>query len=167
MAYWRLYYHLIWSTKNRDPRITDELQALVENAMRNRLHALGVLIHGIGIMPEYVHLALSIPPRHSISVVVAQSKGAASFLARQQYADPDDDTSFTWQTGYGVFSFSETALPEVVSYLANQKTHHETGELWPGLERVDPPRTERPVRKDRPRHESGPVKLSDSQDLVR
>lgn len=167
MAYWRLYYHVVWSTKNRDPWIVDDFQALAENAMRNRLHTLGVLIHGIGIMPDHVHLALSIPPHRSISEIVGQSKGAASFLTRQQHAAPDDDTSFTWQTGYGVFSFSETALPGVLSYLANQKTHHETGTLWPGLERVDPPVTGRMIREDEAVYEFDPTELWDASDSTR
>ena len=161
MAYWRLYYHVVWSTKRRDPWIVEDLPALVENAMRHRLHALDVLIHGVGIMPDHVHLALSIPPHRSIAEVVGQGKGAASFLIRQQYADPDDETSFTWQAGYGVFSLSEKALPGVLSYLANQKTHHETGDLWPGLERVDPPENERTVREVETGYESNPGERSD------
>lgn len=167
MAYWRLYYHVVWSTKNRDPWIVDDRQTLVENAMRNRLHALDVLIHGVGIMPDHVHLALSIPPHRAIADVVGQGKGSASFLIRQQYADPEDDTSFTWQAGYGVFSFSETALPDVLSYLANQKSHHETGELWPGLERVDPSVTRPTIREDEPRYEIDPTELWDASDSTR
>lgn len=129
MPYWRLYYHVIWSTRRRDPWLIDDLPLLVENAMRNRLHALGVLIHGIALMPDHVHLAVSIPPSRSIASVVSQSKGAPSFLVRQQHADPEDERSFTWQQGYGVLSFSEKSLTIVLQYLHNQKTHHAEGTL--------------------------------------
>ena len=79
MPYWRLYYHVIWSTKCRDPWLVDDLPLLIENAMRNRLHALGVLIHGIALMPDHVHLAVSISPSRSIALVVSQSKGLPLF----------------------------------------------------------------------------------------
>ncbi|MBR6283560.1 MAG: transposase [Muribaculaceae bacterium] len=32
--------------------------------------------------------------------------------------------SFSWQTGYGAFSYSKSLVPAVTSYIANQKEHH-------------------------------------------
>jgi putative transposase len=32
---------------------------------------------------------------------------------------------FAWQTGYGVFSVSESSVPEVTKYIAGQEEHHE------------------------------------------
>jgi hypothetical protein len=34
------------------------------------------------------------------------------------------DTRFEWQKGYGIFSYSESAIPNLVKYLDNQEAHH-------------------------------------------
>jgi hypothetical protein len=31
---------------------------------------------------------------------------------------------FEWQAGYGAFSYSKSQLPDVISYIKNQKEHH-------------------------------------------
>lgn len=33
---------------------------------------------------------------------------------------------FAWQTGYGVFSVSESSVPAVTKYIADQEEHHKT-----------------------------------------
>jgi hypothetical protein len=44
---------------------------------------------------------------------------------------------FSWQDGFGVFSFSERNLQEIEEYIRNQKEHHKAGKLRDELERTD------------------------------
>ena len=45
---------------------------------------------------------------------------------------------FSWQRGYGVFSFGEKAMPQTIAYVRNQKEHHrQMATIIPQLERDD------------------------------
>ncbi len=37
-----------------------------------------------------------------------------------------DLANFHWQAGYGVFSVSQSGVPQVIEYIANQEEHHRT-----------------------------------------
>jgi hypothetical protein len=57
-----------------------------------------------------------------------QLKGSSSRLITLEFKRP-----FEWQDGYGVFSISEKDVPEVISYIKNQRQHHAndtTIEAW-------------------------------------
>jgi hypothetical protein len=43
---------------------------------------------------------------------------------------------FSWQDGYGVFSFSPSHKDAVIEYIRNQKQHHADGNLWPEVEKL-------------------------------
>jgi putative transposase len=82
-------------------------------------------------MPDHMHVVVSAPPKISPMDLVKRMKGASSRAIHKEL-----DRSFAWQDEYGVFSFSERALPILREYVENQRTHHAAGTLWPGLERT-------------------------------
>src|SRR5215211_6977088 len=80
VPYWRLLYHLVWATAKRDPVLVDGLERLVERSTRAGCLDLGLVLHALSVMPDHVHVAVSIPPKHSVSFVVGKLKGSASYL---------------------------------------------------------------------------------------
>ena len=131
MPYWRLFYHVIWATRNREPLIAPDWEAALHGYLWGKADALGCIPHAIGGVEDHLHVALSIPPRLSVAQVTGQLKGASSHhVSRELSGAP-----FAWQKEYGVLSFSERALPKVVAYIHNQKQHHAAGRLWLMLER--------------------------------
>ncbi len=101
----------------------------------------GCLTHAVGIMPEHVHLALTIPTRVAVADAVKAIKGSSSHLLRHEYANVVD--SWTgWQNEYGVVSFSERGLRKVVEYVTHQREHHTANTLIHELEREERDRTE-------------------------
>lgn len=133
MPYWRLFYHIVWSTKRREPWLDGERASLAERAIRHRLRELNVYVHGLAVMPDHVHIAVSIPPNDRIAWIVQQMKGSSSYLVGVQ--DPTaHDEGFAWQRGYAVLSPSESSLPVVLDYIANQHERHATNDLSRGLE---------------------------------
>jgi putative transposase len=130
VPYWRLFYHLVWATKERDPKITAEIEPVVERSLNSTLDAMHCLRHAIGFMPDHVHVAVSIPPSLAISDVVARLKGASARAVNLAYPA----ISFAWQGDYGALSFGERSLHDVVAYVLNQKERHATGKLWPSIE---------------------------------
>ena len=61
MALWRLYYHLVWATKERQPLITLEKEPKLYNYIIGKADALGSIIHAIGGIENHIHLVVSIP----------------------------------------------------------------------------------------------------------
>ncbi len=133
MSYWRTYYHLIWTTKNREPLLFGDRIAMLQQAIHVKARDLKAFTHGIGWMPDHVHVAISIPPSISVSECVHQLKGSSSRFLNTTPASSNLGW-FGWQSEYGVLTFGERSLDSVVRYLENQHAHHLAGNLWMSFE---------------------------------
>ena len=78
MALWRLYYHLVWATKERQSLITKELEPRLYGYIISKAGELDTIIHAINGIENHVHLVASIPPKISISDFVKKIKGSSS-----------------------------------------------------------------------------------------
>jgi len=79
VPYWQHYCHLVWGTKNREPVIDDASADVIRQAFREICGQERAKLLALGIMPEHVHVAVSIPPRIAISDFVKLMKGRSSF----------------------------------------------------------------------------------------
>jgi putative transposase len=120
MPYWKLFYHVVWGTKNRLDLIDPAWEKDLYGYMWGKATALECIPHAINGMSEHTHVVISIPPKLCVATVIGQLKGASSHHINQNYAGG----AFLWQAEYGIFSFSEKSLPVVVAYVNNQKNHH-------------------------------------------
>jgi putative transposase len=132
MALWRLYYHLVWATKEREPLITSERETQLYSYIIGKANAVGSIIHAVGGIENHIHLVASIPPRFSISDFVQNLKGSSAH--HLNHLSPSQDL-FGWQRGYGVFSMGSKQLEQAVVYVENQKAHHSNGTTISSLER--------------------------------
>jgi len=135
MTLWRLYYHLIWSTKERLPLITSEIEPILYGYIIGKAMWHGGIIHAIGGIETHVHVIASIPPKLAIAQFVKDLKGSSAHHVNHGYVPLT--TAFYWQRGYGVFSMGAKQLDAAVAYVVNQKTHHYRGALIGMLERDD------------------------------
>jgi len=134
MAFWRLYYHLVWATKERLPLITSDLEAELHGHLIGKADALESIVHAIESVDDHIHIVVSIPPKLSVSDFVGQLKGASAFHVNHM---PDATGNFGWQRGYGVVSVGPSGLDKAIGYVRNQKEHHRQGTIIEALERVD------------------------------
>jgi putative transposase len=134
MPFWRVYYHLVWATKNREPFITAEIEQRVHSYLVNKAIEIGLYVYAIGGWYDHVHLVVAIPPKLAIADAVKRLKGASSFDLNYQL---NLGSRFSWQRGYGVFTLGESQRSRAEEYVRNQKEHHsrQTTNYW--LERVD------------------------------
>ena len=137
MTYWRMFHHVIWSTKNREAIIGDEEQQLIERSFALTLSDLDIVTHAVGFMPDHVHLAVSIPPRVAVAKAVRRLKGGSSHALNHRQSGRAK--GFAWQSEYGVLTFGERALPDVVRYVRQQKERHAAQTIIHALERTDEP----------------------------
>jgi putative transposase len=68
---------------------------------------------------DHVHMLLRVRPIHSAAEIMRVMKTNSSRWVREKF-----DPKFAWQTGYGVFSVSESSVKAVTKYIAEQEEHH-------------------------------------------
>lgn len=116
-----LLYHLIFTTKGRLPLIHDELRDRLYEYMGAIVRGEGGILLEIGGMPDHLHLLLKLKTDIAVSVVVQKIKGSSS---RWINGLPDHGARFEWQSGYGIFSVSQSATAKVRQYIQGQEEHH-------------------------------------------
>jgi REP element-mobilizing transposase RayT len=57
MAYWRLFYHFVWSTKLRRPLIVEAIEASLHNVIAAKAKEVGGMVHAVGGIEDHVHSA--------------------------------------------------------------------------------------------------------------
>ena len=82
---------------------------------------LSCIVRIINGMPEHVHVLFLLDKNYAIKDVFKSIKGESS-----NWWNQSDFTrrKFAWQTGYGVFSVSESKVKQVENYIRRQKEHH-------------------------------------------
>jgi len=123
MSYVSSLYHCVWSTKERRPLITPDIEERLWSYMggiarRNKMKAIA-----IGGMQDHVHVLLSLHQTIAVSKAVQLIKGGSSKWVHDEYPQHRD---FAWQDGYGAFSIGISQLDVTVRYIRNQKEHHAT-----------------------------------------
>lgn len=134
MTYWRLHYHLIWATFEREPSLTPEREKMFYGVLYNKGQELGLKIHAAGNVENHVHVVVSIPPKLAVAECVRQIKGASAFAINQMQSS---DGKFRWQGGYGALTVGERSLSIVIDYAAKQKEHHRANKLVAGYEKIE------------------------------
>jgi REP element-mobilizing transposase RayT len=118
----RVWIHLIFSTKNRFPFLSDQKMRKDMNAylatMLREQDCEPVIVNG---MEDHVHALFALSRTHSIASVVKEIKRTSSGLAKEWSLTL---ANFQWQGGYGAFSVSQSNLEEVVKYIESQEEHH-------------------------------------------
>ncbi|MFN7946371.1 MAG: IS200/IS605 family transposase [Blastocatellia bacterium] len=120
-TYSSLYYHLIFSTKNRaawlkaeiEPRVWEYIGGI---ARQNKMTALQ-----IGGIEDHLHVLVMAPPVFSPGKIAQLLKGGSSLWIHTEYPAL---RNFAWQDGYGAFTVSKSNLPDVIRYIQNQREHH-------------------------------------------
>ena len=134
MPYCQLFYHLVWSTKNREPLLTSQVEPIIHNYVRTKAIGLGAIVFAINGIEDHVHIVASIPPRIAVATFIGQIKGVASTKFNKSYRD--HHPPFFWQEEYGAFSFDGKRLPNYIAYVERQKEHHDNQRTIPLLERT-------------------------------
>jgi REP element-mobilizing transposase RayT len=131
MTYWRLFYHIVWATKSRQPLIEGTVEPLAYASVRRKSTDLNAILYAISGMPDHVHVIAAVPPTIQLAEYVRNLKGRSSHDVHIELGIP-----FEWQAGYGIFSISEKNLKQAIAYVENQKAHHLAGSIIPRFEHI-------------------------------
>lgn len=122
-TYTQIHIHVVFAVQNREslirPEWEGELYRYVSGIIKNHEHRV-LQING---MPDHVHVLFGMRPHQALSDLMKQVKQDSSRWINQQGFVRG---KFSWQTGYGAFSYSKSQLPKAISYIQKQKEHHRT-----------------------------------------
>lgn len=120
-TYTNLIYHIVFSTKERQPIITSDYQSRLYDYIGGVIRNQGGISLGINCMEDHVHVLAKLRPDKSLSDVLRDLKSNASGWMHEVFPKMKD---FAWQNGYGAFTVSSSQIAKVQDYIARQEEHH-------------------------------------------
>jgi putative transposase len=121
MSFVKIWIHLVFSTKSRQPWLNKEFryklhQHIIENCKEKE-----IFLQAINGYTDHIHCLISLGKDQSVAKVAQLIKGESSFWINKQ--DVIEEV-FSWQDDYFAVSVSESQVEAVVNYIKNQEKHH-------------------------------------------
>ena len=121
-TYSQLYIQIVFTVKGRECCIKEsfieELQKYIAGIIANKKQKL----FAIYCMPDHTHILVSIKPDITISDLTRDIKSnSSSFIKEKKFVT----STFSWQEGFGAFSYSKSQAKDVVTYILNQPEQHQ------------------------------------------
>jgi len=121
-SYVSALFHCVFSTKERRPLITPDLETRLWPYMCGIAREQQMKIVEIGGTKDHIHFLLSLPATISLSKALQTVKGCSSKWVHDTFLG--EHRGFAWQEGYGAFSIGISQTETTLKYIRNQKTHH-------------------------------------------
>jgi putative transposase len=119
---WDCKYHIVFIPKKRRKLIFGQLRKHLGDIFHELARQKGVTIEEVHLMPDHVHMCLSIPPKYAVSNVVGYLKGKSAILIARQFKgrQRNFEGEAFWARGYYV---STVGLDEnmIKEYIRNQE----------------------------------------------
>jgi putative transposase len=120
-SYTQIYIHLVFAVKNRDAVLSRQVRKRVFEYMSGIITNLkhkSIIVNGVS---NHVHILFGMNPSISISDTVYDLKRNSSLFINDEKLCRG---KFSWQEGYGGFSYSRSQLKDIYGYIENQENHH-------------------------------------------
>ena len=120
-TYTSLNYHVVFSTKERFPWISLQIEQRVWAYIGGiaRHHQMTAL--RVGGVEDHIHALIMAPPTIAPFQIAKVLKDESSLWIHQEFPWLK---KFSWQVGYAAFTISKSAVPDVIRYIENQREHH-------------------------------------------
>jgi len=120
-TYTQIYLHIVFAVEGRQnliaPEHNDELQKYITGIVTAQKHKL----IAINNMPDHLHLLVGLRPDAALSDLVRDVKaGSSKFINEKRWVMG----RFSWQEGFGAFSYARSQLGAVIRYIQYQQKHH-------------------------------------------
>jgi len=120
-TYSQIYIQIVFAVQGRDNLIQkenkEELQKYLTGIVRERDQKM-LAVH---CMPDHTHVLVGLKPSMALSDLIREVKnGSTNFINRTGWITGH----FSWQEGFGAFSYGHSQLDAVINYIHNQERHH-------------------------------------------
>ena len=117
----QLHVQLVFAVKGRESLVKkewkEELYKYITGIVQNQGHKM-LAING---MPDHIHIFIGYKPTQIIPDLVETIKTDSNHFIKRMGFTP---FKFSWQEGYGAFSYSRSQVPSVCQYIMKQEEHH-------------------------------------------
>jgi putative transposase len=120
-TYNKLYYHIVFSTKNRQPFISPSLEDELYKYISGVLRGIGGSCIEINGMQDHIHFLTILPPKIAVSDALRDIKANSS---KWIHETKPEQAAFAWQDGFAAFTVSKSQVEPVREYNLDQKQHH-------------------------------------------
>jgi putative transposase len=118
----QIYIQVVFAVRGRDSLIDlsweEELYKYITGIVQNKEQKM-LAING---MPDHIHFLIGLKPSCCLSELVREVKKSSNDFINDKKLCKH---KFYWQEGYGAFSYSHSNLSNVITYIMNQKEHHQ------------------------------------------
>lgn len=115
------FVHLIFSTKNREPFLKEEVRSEMYSYLGGILRSWDSPSISIGGIDNHIHILFLLSKNHALKKIVEEVKASSSKWIKTKGTT---FSNFYWQNGYGAFSVSQSNVESVRIYIAKQEEHH-------------------------------------------
>ena len=120
-TYSQLYIQIVFAVAGRKNMLDKSWRTEVFKYMAGIINAKGhktLIVNGVS---DHVHIFVGLKPSMAISDLVRDVKNnSTNFINIQNYTRG----KFSWQPGYGTFSYGKSQVNRVYQYILNQENHH-------------------------------------------
>ncbi|MCW3116254.1 MAG: transposase [Chitinophagaceae bacterium] len=123
MPYIKVWIHYVWSTKNREPVLTDPFRNQLFRHIKENAGIKGIYLDKVNGYHDHVHCLVSLSSADTVEKTIQLIKGESSFWFNNKSGFKT--ARLEWQDDYFAVSVSESALDAVRAYIDNQEAHHQ------------------------------------------
>ncbi len=120
-TYSQIYIQIVFAVKGREslilPQWEERLHKYITGIVQNKEQKM-LAING---MSDHLHFLIGMKPSCCLSDLVREIKKSSNDFIKVEKLSK---FKFSWQEGYGAFSYSHSQLNDVIAYITNQKEHH-------------------------------------------
>jgi len=120
-TYTQIHIQAVFAVQSRECIIRnswkEELYKYISGIVQSNNHK----ILSINGMPDHIHILFGLRPSQSIADLMQDVKGSSSKWINDKKLT---QSKFSWQEGYGAFSYSKFEVPTIIQYIINQTNHH-------------------------------------------
>jgi putative transposase len=120
-TYTQLYIQFVFAVKGRENLIKESIRYELEKVMCGIITNNKCKTYAIYCNPDHTHIFIGMHPALSPSKLMEHVKSATSKWVNDKKHMPG---RFSWQDGFGAFTYSKSHIDEVVKYVLNQPEHH-------------------------------------------
>ena len=123
MSYIHHVYHIVFSTKGRDPMIIPDVRSALYSYIGGIIRDMKGRVLEVGGTMDHVHILAHLHQSRAVSDVIRDVKSGSARWMNEQTAMP---RHFAWQKEYASFTVSASVVKKVQEYILNQEEHHRT-----------------------------------------
>ena len=120
-TYTQIYIHVIFAVQGRQSLISKPHREEVYKEIAGVMKAERQKLISINGMADHVHILVGLRPDSALSDLVKEIKVASTNLINDKGWVRG---RFSWQRGFGAFSYSRSQVRAVAAYIENQERHH-------------------------------------------